>query len=138
MMLLKLVFLVTLMSISTSLALECLNCDTIKADWSPRGCFEENVGIVDTIRDLGDLSGMFNRCVDIKMANGSVLQLGVYPGYPTCGKKFLETWKKSLERRFETEISVTCCDFDLCNGGKRFEAFSGILTLLLLCLHIYS
>jgi len=51
---------------------------------------------VDTIRDLGDLGGLYTHCVDVRLDNGTVLYQNTQSLHPICVDGFLQMWKQDL------------------------------------------
>ena len=53
----------------------------------------------------GDLIGLLDTCVIISLANGSIIQQNIYPGYPHCQPKFLQHWSQLLSRLWAMVIN---------------------------------
>ncbi len=65
---------------------------------------------------LGDRGGLYTHCVDIRLANGTVLYQDMHPARPTCVGSFLSVWREKLVKEFQQEVSVICCEWNRCNG----------------------
>ncbi len=129
----SILFSAILLFATTSLtsAIVCYHCDSINK--SPGDCPGWHRRPIDTFHDLKDRGGLFSHCVEIKLANGTVLHQGAYPGYPTCGREFLRTWRQSLEKRYRYRILVRCCEGNLCNESTRPKSF-GLLPIVIIAL----
>ena len=81
---------------------------------------------VDSLRDLNDRGGLFTHCVDIRLANGTVLYQDLHPERPSCRSDFLRTWRETLRKEYKMDVSVICCEWNRCNGpnamGTRPES----------------
>ncbi len=70
----------------------------------------------DTYLDLNDKGGFYTHCVEIKLANGTVVLQGAYPERPSCTDSFRRRWAMDLGHTYKMRVSVRCCDSSLCNG----------------------
>ena len=107
-------------------AIKCYQCDALE---QPSDCPGWHRPPIDTYKDKKDRGGLFTHCVEIKLANGTVLHQGPYPENPSCGAQFKQVWKLMLSNRFKQHVSVRCCDYNMCNGpsggragGDRFPS----------------
>lgn len=100
--------------IELSEAILCYRCDALhqrKSDcpgWHRRP--------IDSLGDLRDRGGLYTHCVDVRLANGTVLYQDVHPLHPTCMGSFLSLWREKLVKQFKQDVSVICCDWNRCNG----------------------
>ena len=99
---------------SASLAIICFECDAIE---SPRNnCPGWHRAPIDTFIDRHDKGGLFTHCVEIRLANGTVIHQGAYPESPSCGSTFKQVWRQTLEGQFKQRVRIRCCDHNMCNG----------------------
>ena len=70
-----------------SSALQCYRCDGLNQPISD--CPGWIRRPIDSLRDLNDRGGLFTHCVDIRLANGTVLYQDLHPERPTCMGNFL-------------------------------------------------
>ncbi len=98
-------------------AILCYRCDATKSRESrDMTCPGWHRRPVDSLRDLGDRGGLYSHCVDVRLANGTVLDQGVHPLYPTCVGDFLSIWREKLVKEYKQDVSVICCEWNRCNG----------------------
>ena len=128
-MLFSLVFLLDVFLVDLSSGIVCYSCDALRSRHSD--CPGWNRRPVDTFKDLHDKGGLYTHCVEIRMANGTVLHQGPYPESPTCSRDFLLVWKHTLEKRYRHRIYVKCCEGNLCNRAVEAgaKANAGLIVL---------
>jgi len=95
-------------------ALLCYRCDAINKPKSD--CPGWHRRPIDSLRDLGDRGGLYTHCIDIRLANGTVIYQELSPAMPTCEGTFLSVWKEKLMREYKMEVSAICCEWNRCNG----------------------
>ncbi len=95
-------------------AILCYKCDALNSQKS--NCPGWHRRPVDSLRDLGDRGGLYSHCVDVRLANGTVLYQDVHPLYPTCVGDFLTIWREKLVKTYKQDVSVICCEWNRCNG----------------------
>ena len=77
------------------------------------------------------LVGLINRCVTVKLANGTIIEQNIYPSNH-CQEIFIKSWKILLYSQYidqidnplrphsqwnpEEEVLIDCCTDDLCNA----------------------
>ena len=95
-------------------SLLCYRCDALNQANSD--CPGWHRRPVDSLRDLGDRGGLYTHCVDIRLANGTVLYQDMHPARPTCVGNFLSVWREQLVKDYKMDVSVICCEWNRCNG----------------------
>lgn len=104
-------------------ALQCYRCDGLNQASDCPGWIRRPI---DSLRDLNDRGGLFTHCVDIRLANGTVLYQDLHPERPSCRSDFLRTWRETLRKEYKMDVSVICCEWNRCNGpnamGTRPES----------------
>jgi hypothetical protein len=66
---------------------------------------------------------LYTHCVDVRLANGTVLHQDVVPTLPFCKASFIQTWHDNMVKRYEMEVSIICCEWNRCNGPNARAAF---------------
>ena len=61
---------------------------------------------VDTYLDLKDRGGLFTHCLEIKLANGTVLRQDAVPEKPSCESRFRRVWQQTLGMDYRMRVSV--------------------------------
>ena len=92
----------------------CYRCDALEKANSDCPGWKRRP--IDSLRDLGDRGGLYTHCVDIRLANGTVLYQDLHPARPSCQGNFLTVWKEKLVKEFKQDVSVICCEWNRCNG----------------------
>ena len=103
-----------------TLALQCYRCDALNQPVSD--CPGWIRRPVDSLRDLNDRGGLYTHCVDIRLANGTVLYQDLHPERPTCMGNFLSIWRDKLVKDFKQDVSVICCEWNRCNGPNAMAS----------------
>lgn len=98
----------------------CYRCDGLNKPVSD--CPGWHRRPVDSLRDLGDRGGLYTHCVDIRLANGTVLYQDMHPAMPTCVGNFLSVWREQLVKDYKMDVSVICCEWNRCNGPNAMAA----------------
>lgn len=109
-----LIFLILAFLTQKGIALLCYRCDALNNPTS--NCPGWHRRPIDSLRDLGDRGGLYTHCVDIRLANGTVLYQDLSPERPTCVGNFLAVWREKLVKEYKMEVSVICCEWNRCNG----------------------
>lgn len=108
----------------------CYQCDALSQPKSD--CPGWNRRPVDTFRDLHDKGGLYTHCVDIRLANGTILHQGPYPESPTCARDFRLVWRTTLEKRYRQRIRLRCCETNMCNVASALPRTSPLLVFIAL------
>lgn len=126
------VIVVVALFIRTAAGIVCYQCDSTKPS-GPGNCPGWHRRPINTFLDLHDKGGLYTHCVDIRLANGTIILQGAYPRIPSCDRDFMLVWKRTLENRFRQRVYIKCCDYDLCNGldGRPRPAGGGLLLMVL-------
>ncbi len=95
-------------------AILCYKCDALVSQKS--NCPSWQRRPVDSLSDISDRGDLYSHCVDVRLANGTVLYQDVHPFYPTCLSDFLALWREKLMEQYKQDVNVSCCEWDLCNG----------------------
>lgn len=95
-------------------ALLCYRCNALNNPTS--NCPGWHRRPVDSLRDLQDRGGLYTHCIDIRLANGTVIYQDMTPAMPTCEGNFLSIWKEKLVREYKMDVSTICCEWNRCNG----------------------
>ena len=103
-------------------SISCFKCDLIERGNSD--CPGWDRLPVNSITNLGDRNGFYTHCLDVRLADGTVIHQNVIPSRPTCRPDFLKMWKSSLESQFKTNVTITCCGFNECNGPRDIRPVS--------------
>ena len=83
-------------------SISCYRCDALDSPKSD--CPGWNRRAVNSIMDLRDRGGLYTHCVDVRLANGTVLHQDVVPALPMCKSSFLTTWKNDLQAYFTSSF----------------------------------
>ena len=94
--------------------ISCFVCDALEKQISD--CPGWDRLPVHSITNLGDKNGFYTHCLDVRLADNTVLHQNIIPFSPTCRSDFITIWKESLEKQYKTNITITCCDYNGCNG----------------------
>ena len=114
------VIVLALSLIGLSEGLKCYKCDNLQV---PRNdCPGWRRKPIDTVIDYKDKGGLYTNCVDVRLTNGTVLYQDAVPLHPTCGKDFIDTWRTTVQKKYNTKASVICCTYDRCNGPNARAA----------------
>ena len=95
-------------------SISCYRCDALDSKVSD--CPGWMRRPINSVLDLHDRGGLYTHCVDVRLANGTVLHQDVVPTLPTCKARFIQTWHNVLVKRYEMEVSIICCKWNKCNG----------------------
>jgi len=95
-------------------SISCYKCDALDSPKSD--CPGWNRRAVNSIMDLHDRGGLYTHCVDVRLANGTVLHQDVVPALPMCKSSFIQTWRSDLMKRYSQHVSIMCCEWSRCNG----------------------
>ena len=95
-------------------SISCYRCDALDSPKS--NCPGWTRRAVNSVMDLGDRGGLYTHCVDVRLANGTVLHQDLVPALPSCKSSFISTWRASLQKTYQQHISIMCCDWSRCNG----------------------
>ena len=97
----------------------CYRCDDVNKPNSLRSsCPGWYRRPVDSLRDFGDHDGLYTHCIDIRLANGTVIYQEISPDMPTCEGTLISVLKEKLMQEYDMEVNVICCEWDRCNGPK--------------------
>ena len=99
-------------------AILCYKCDALVSQKS--NCPGWQRRPVDSLSDISDRGDLYSHCVDVRLANGTVLYQ-----YPTCVTDFLALWREQLEKKYKQDVNVSCCKWDLCNGWTGATTSNG-------------
>ena len=102
-------------------SISCYRCDALDSKVSD--CPGWMRRPINSMIDLHDRGGLYTHCVDVRLANGTVLHQDVVPTLPTCKASFIQTWHDTLVKRYDMEVSIICCEWDRCNGPNARAAF---------------
>ena len=97
-------------------SISCYRCDAL--DRKVSDCPGWMRRPIDSVLNLHDKGGLYTHCVDVRLANGTVLHQDVVPTLPTCKPKFIQTWHDILVKRYDMEVSIICCKWNKCNGHE--------------------
>lgn len=111
-MLTLMLVLVSLMQLSIVTSLKCYHCDVA----SNITCPGYDRPPIDSLETKLDIVGLFNHCVTVKLADGSIIEQNIYPGSTHCQEIFLQSWKLLLNSQWNQEVFIECCTEDLCNA----------------------
>lgn len=95
-------------------SISCFVCDALEKQISD--CPGWDRLPVHSITTLRDRNGFYTHCLDVRLADNTILYQNIIPYSPTCRPDFLKIWKASLEKQYRTNITITCCDYNDCNG----------------------
>ena len=101
-------------SIKRVSTISCFVCDALEKQISD--CPGWDRLPVHSITNLGDKNGFYTHCLDVRLEDNTVLHQNIIPYSPTCRSDFIMIWKESLEKQYKTNITITCCDYNGCNG----------------------
>lgn len=104
-------------------SISCYRCDALEKERSD--CPGWHRRAINSVMDLGDRGGLYTHCLDIRLANGTVLHQDVVPAQPACKSSFIQTWKLTLQRTYQQHVSIICCDWSRCNGENANAAPRG-------------
>ena len=102
-------------------SISCYRCDAL--DQKKTDCPGWMRRPINSVLDLHDRGGLYTHCIDVRLANGTVLHQDVVPTLPFCKASFIQTWHDSLVKRYEMEVSIICCEWNRCNGPNARAAF---------------
>ena len=102
-------------------SISCYRCDALDSKVSD--CPGWMRRPINSVLDLHDRGGLYTHCVDVRLANGTVLHQDVVPTLPTCKASFIQTWHDTLVKRYDMEVSIICCEWNKCNGPNARAAF---------------
>ena len=97
-------------------SISCYRCDAL--DRKVSDCPGWMRRPIDSVLDLHDKGGLYTHCVDVRLANGTVLHQDVVPTLPTCKPSFIQTWHDILVKRYDMEVIIICCKWNKCNGHE--------------------
>ena len=97
-------------------SISCFRCDSLETQKSD--CPGWNRPVVHSVTHLGDKNGFYTHCLDVRLADNTIIHQDVIPFRPTCRPDFMKIWKSSLESQFKTNITITCCGYNGCNGHE--------------------
>ena len=96
-------------------SISCFRCDSLEKKTGD--CPGWNRVPVNSVTNLGDMNGFYTHCLDVRIASdNTVIHQNVIPHRPTCRSDFIKIWKSSLESQLKTNITITCCGTNACNG----------------------
>jgi len=102
--------------LSTSVdALKCFHCDLAKNITCPGW----DRAPIDSALNLGDLVGLYDQCVTVRLADGRIVAQNIYPGETHCKPIFLQSWQLLLNNQWNQEVQISCCNEDGCNGRPK-------------------
>ena len=55
---------------------------------------------IDSVKTKLDVVGLFNHCVTVKLADGTIIEQNIYPGSTHCQEIFLQSWKMLLNSQW--------------------------------------
>ena len=91
----------------------CYKCNEIDKPYVP--CPGWHRRPVDTYLDLKDRGGLYTHCLEIKLANGTVIRQDAVPEKPSCESRFRRVWQQTLGMDYRMRVSVRCdSDHVLC------------------------
>ena len=122
------------MVIGSVQSISCYKCDAL--DKEPSDCPGWNRSAVHSVRDLGDKNGFYSQCIDIRLPDNTILRQDLMPSHPTCKQSFIKTWKNQLEKQFKTDVTITCCGENMCNGPNLGSGSNNIDLSYLSLIHI--
>ena len=61
---------------------------------------------IDSVKTKLDVVGLFNHCVTVKLADGSIIEQNIYPGSTHCQEIFLQSWKMLLNSQWNQVSKV--------------------------------
>ena len=102
-------------------SISCYRCDAL--DSKKSDCPGWVRRPINSVLDLGDRGGLYTHCIDVRLANGTVLHQDVVPTLPSCKASFIQTWHDTLVKRYSMEVSIICCEWNRCNGPNARAAF---------------
>jgi hypothetical protein len=102
-------------------SISCYRCDALDSKTSD--CPGWMRRPINSVLDLHDRGGLYTHCVDVRLANGTVLHQDVVPTLPTCKASFIQTWHDTLVKTYDMEVSIICCEWNKCNGPNARAAF---------------
>ena len=102
-------------------SISCYRCDALDSKVSD--CPGWMRRPINSVLDLHDRGGLYTHCVDVRLANGTVLHQDVVPTFPTCKASFIQTWHDTLVKTYDMEVSIICCEWNKCNGPNARAAF---------------
>lgn len=106
---------VLIFSTSTVQALKCFHCDLAKNITCPGW----DRAPIDSALNLGDLVGLYDQCVTVRLADGRIIEQNIYPGETHCKPIFLQSWQLLLNNQWNQEVQISCCNEDGCNGRPK-------------------
>ena len=63
---------------------------------------------IDSLETKLDIVGLFNHCVTVKLADGSIIEQNIYPGSTHCQEIFLQSWKLLLNSQWNQVSEINC------------------------------
>ena len=113
-------------------SISCYRCDALDSKVSD--CPGWMRRPINSVLDLHDRGGLYTHCIDVRLANGTVLHQDVVPTLPTCKPGFIQTWHDTLVKEYNMEVSIICCEWNKCNGpnaraaiGPKYGGFNNTL-----------
>ena len=106
----------------TAYSISCFQCDSLEKQHND--CPGWGRPPVHSVTDLSDRNGFYTHCLDVRLEDNTVLHQTVVPHRPTCRSDFIRIWKASLEKQFKTNITITCCNSNACNGPNMITSGS--------------
>ena len=82
----------------------CYKCNEIDKPYVP--CPGWHRRPVDTYLDLKDRGGLYTHCLEIKLANGTVIRQDAVPEKPSCESRFRRVWQQTLGMDYRMRVSV--------------------------------
>ena len=68
---------------------------------------------IDSVETKLDIVGLFNHCVTVKLADGSIIEQNIYPGSTHCQEIFLQSWKLLLNSQWNQVSQFIWCEIFL-------------------------
>ena len=76
---------------------------------------------IDSVETKLDIVGLFNHCVTVKLADGSIIEQNIYPGSTHCQEIFLQSWKlllnsqwNQVSKKYVSHTSLRYMIFPIC------------------------
>ena len=98
----------------------CYKCNEIDKPYVP--CPGWHRRPVDTYLDLKDRGGLFTHCLEIRLANGTVIRQDAVPEKPSCESRFRRVWQQTLGMDYRMRVSVRC-------GSHRITCIAGFFNI---------
>ena len=119
-------YLLMVFKVHTVHLISCFECDSLEKQ--ENDCPGWDRLPVNSVKNLSDRNGFYTHCLDVRLADNTVLHQNMVPHRPTCRPDFIKVWKSSLESQFKTNVSITCCNSNACNGPQMVTSVSGKFT----------